>query len=80
MNITKHPYPAEKEAFENGRIIQFSGISATSDDAWFDFDPDSSEPPSFDSKVLKWRVKPTALHPIFASVLEQFNSQFGGVK
>ena len=77
MNIIPHPYPEVQSAYDADRPIQFAGISATSEDAWFDFGPDSSEPPTFDSNVLKWRVKPPVLHPIFASVLDQFNSQFG---
>ncbi len=80
MNITTHPYPEAQSAYDANKAIQFAGISATSEDAWFDYDADSQEPPSFDSKVLKWRVKPAVLHPVFANIAVQFNSIFGGMK
>ncbi len=74
MQIIHFKYPEVREAYEQRKPIQFRWPSGD----WFDYSYESMEPPSFDVPVLIWRVTPPMLHPIFSSVLEQFNSQFGG--
>ncbi len=75
MNIIPHPYPEVAAAHKAGNPIRYKWPSTD----WIDFDPDSPEPPSFDCPILQWQVKPTAVHPLFAGITDQFNSIFGGV-
>lgn len=47
-------WPVERAAYKAGKNIQFRSPSSD----WIDFDSDSKEPPSFDSPLWLWRVKP----------------------